>query len=86
VISWLRVATASGSTFSDTLTGIEDVTGSTHDDMLSGNLAANVLDGQAGDDTLDVQDGISGNDSAIGGSGFDTCLADARDRRKTCEA
>jgi len=53
----------------DTLTGIENVTGSAHADVLLGDGNANVLTGGAGDDTLE---GRAGNDSLIGGTGNDT--------------
>lgn len=52
----------------DTLTGIENVTGSRFADKLIGNGAANVLQGNAGNDTLI---GGFGNDTLIGGSGYD---------------
>ncbi|MBK7641954.1 MAG: hypothetical protein IPJ19_02725 [Planctomycetes bacterium] len=62
----------------DTLTHIENLTGSSHDDTLSGNNSANVLDGGAGNDTLsggagnDTLHGGTGDDTLIGGSGTDT--------------
>lgn len=37
----------------DRLSGIENVHGSDHDDMITGNIGDNVLTGGAGDDTLD---------------------------------
>lgn len=53
----------------DTLTGIENVTGSGQADVLTGDSADNVLDGGAGDDTIN---GGAGADSLIGGAGADT--------------
>src|SRR5262249_47436777 len=49
----------------DTLQGIENVTGSSLPETISGNSQDNVLDGGSGSDTLD---GGLGNDTLIGGS------------------
>lgn len=51
---------------SDTLIGIENVTGGDGDDLLAGNSGANVLTGGSGNDTLT---GGGGNDRLFGGSG-----------------
>ncbi|WP_300454594.1 calcium-binding protein [Accumulibacter sp.] len=58
----LAVSTAqvTGGAGSDTLSGIENLSGSAFDDTLSGNGLANVLDGGAGNDVLS---GGLGNDS-----------------------
>lgn len=71
----------------DTLTSIENVTGSAFDDVLSGNGGSNLLDGSAGADLLsggeghdslwggdgdDVLDGSEGDDTLFGGAGIDT--------------
>lgn len=48
---------------------IENVLGSSADDILIGNAAANRLSGNAGDDTIK---GGEGNDTLDGGAGFDT--------------
>ncbi|MCE4536433.1 PA14 domain-containing protein [Pelomonas sp. P7] len=53
----------------DTLASIENVTGSTHDDVLRGSADANLLDGGAGDDLLE---GRGGADQLRGGAGTDT--------------
>jgi len=54
----------------DTLTGIENLTGSDWNDSLIGaNGVANRLEGGKGNDYLD---GLSGNDTLIGGDGTDT--------------
>ncbi len=53
----------------DVLSGIENLTGSTHDDHLTGDGGANLLDGGAGDDTLA---GAGGADTLTGGDGIDT--------------
>ncbi|WP_345197052.1 calcium-binding protein, partial [Kistimonas scapharcae] len=61
---------------SDTIINFENVTGTIHDDTITGseyvdvdNNGANVLTGLAGDDTLN---GLSGDDTLIGGVGMDT--------------
>ncbi len=65
---------AGGDAAGDTLTGIENVTGSAFDDTLTGDSSANVLDGGAGNDLLD---GGAGNDSLYGGAGNDTLIGGA---------
>ena len=50
------------------LTSIENVTGSQGDDVITGDNSVNILDGGAGDDVLQ---GRSGDDSLIGGAGVD---------------
>ena len=52
----------------DTLANIERVTGSNHDDRLTGNALANLLEGGAGDDILN---GLAGADTLRGGAGDD---------------
>lgn len=58
-------------------TDIEDVTGTTKADTISGSAAANELNGSSGDDTLsggggsDGLNGARGNDTLDGGSGID---------------
>jgi Ca2+-binding RTX toxin-like protein len=52
----------------DTLSGIENVSGSTADDVLTGNSGANSLSGGDGSDTLS---GGAGNDQQFGGTGDD---------------
>ena len=53
----------------DTLAGIENLTGSAYDDQLTGDAGDNVLTGNAGNDTLL---GGLGNDTLNGGAGIDT--------------
>ena len=53
----------------DTLTSIENLIGSAHDDALTGDAGINVLSGGAGADTLR---GGGGTDTLIGGEGSDT--------------
>ncbi len=65
----LAAGTASdGSGGTDTLTGIENLTGSSFADMLTGDANANVLAGNAGDDVLN---GGDGNDDLSGGVSSD---------------
>lgn len=52
----------------DTLSGIEYLTGTALSDTLTGDDAANTLTGGAGSDTLE---GLRGNDLLRGGTGFD---------------
>ena len=58
----------------DTLAAIENVTGGSGGDTLSGNGGANTLDGGAGNDTLL---GAGGADTLLGGLGDDTLVGDA---------
>ena len=58
-----------GGAGNDTLTNIENLTGSGHNDTLTGDAGANILAGGAGDDTLS---GGAGNDTLDGGDGTDT--------------
>jgi len=74
----LGTGTATGGDGNDTLTSIENVTGSSNNDTLTGDAGANALLGVAGNDTLsggdgnDTLEGGAGNDSIDGGSGIDT--------------
>ena len=52
-----------------TLTSVENVIGTVHDDLLTGNADNNVLSGRNGRDVLD---GGGGDDTLVGGSGNDT--------------
>ncbi|MFN0265364.1 calcium-binding protein, partial [Tepidamorphus sp. 3E244] len=76
-----------GDAAGDSLSGIENVTGSAFGDVLTGDAQANVLTGSAGADTLDGGDGDdtldggadadlltggAGADTISGGSGIDT--------------
>jgi len=58
----------------DTLTSIENVTGSAFDDTLVGDAGANVLDGGAG---VDQMFGGDGNDTLNGGDGGDFLYGEA---------
>ena len=67
-VDLLSGSASGGDAQGDTLTSIENVTGSSHDDVLIGSAAANVLQGDQGDDTLI---GGAGADTLDGGAGFD---------------
>ncbi|HEV8391554.1 MAG TPA: type I secretion C-terminal target domain-containing protein [Dongiaceae bacterium] len=60
---------SAGDASGDRLSNIEDVSGSDHDDVLTGSAAANVLSGKNGDDLLV---GGAGADTLNGGGGVDT--------------
>jgi Ca2+-binding RTX toxin-like protein len=78
----LRTGSATGGGGTDTLTAIEDVSGSNFGDELSGDDAVNTLIGQRGDDVLDGRGGFDfitgswGNDTFVGGPGEDTAYYD----------
>ncbi len=65
-----------GEAAGDTLTGIEQLYGSNHNDTLTGNAGANLLVGLDGNDALD---GGAGNDALEGGAGADTLEGGAGD-------
>ncbi|WP_395672485.1 calcium-binding protein [Inquilinus sp.] len=82
----------SGDAAGDTLNGIENLYGSSHDDTLSGDAGRNIIggeagadliDGRGGDDALsgeagnDILNGRDGNDRLVGGDGTDTLGGDA---------
>jgi Ca2+-binding RTX toxin-like protein len=58
----------------DTLSGIENVTGSAFADVLTGDAGANLLSGGAGNDILD---GGAGDDIMYGGAGDDIFIVDS---------
>ena len=53
----------------DTITSIENLTGSVFDDVLNGNAFANILAGGPGNDSMS---GVAGDDSLAGGTGDDS--------------
>ncbi|MFK7862282.1 MAG: beta strand repeat-containing protein [Granulosicoccus sp.] len=57
---------------SDSLSGIENLSGSVFDDRLTGDASNNSLLGNSGDDTLD---GGDGDDTILGGAGADFILS-----------
>ena len=61
-------AATGGHATGDTLTGIENVLGSTFGDRLTGDAAGNLLSGFGGNDVLT---GLTGNDRLFGGDGSD---------------
>ena len=65
----LEAGTATGADEDDTITNVENVVGSTHDDTLRGDDGANDIDGGLGDD---VVEGRGGADALSGGDGTDT--------------
>lgn len=79
----LMTGTATGAFGSDTLAGIEDISGTLGDDILTGNGKRNVLSGKAGDDELlgggghDVLITGLGTNAAYGGDGNDRILVGA---------
>ena len=60
-----------GEAAGDSLSGIENLTGSAYADVLTGDAGVNTLIGNAGDDTLR---GNAGNDALYGGYGVDTAV------------
>ncbi len=72
----LAAGTATGGGGSDTLTGVENITGTPYADTITGNASANRLVGGDGPDTLA---GAGGNDLLIGGNGRDRLLGGADD-------
>jgi Ca2+-binding RTX toxin-like protein len=75
----LQTNRSSGSEGVDTLSGIENINGSNHGDVLTGNAGTNLIRGNSGNDTLndgagnDIVEGGLGNDHLIvGDSAFST--------------
>ena len=79
VIVDLTAGTVTGAG-TDTLTGIGQVVGSSHDDTITGDANANVLNGGPGNDTIS---GAAGDDTLDGGDGTDTL--DGSDGTDTCK-
>jgi Ca2+-binding RTX toxin-like protein len=67
-------AARGGDAQGDTLTGIENLVGSSFNDTLTGDGSANLLDGAAGDDRLY---GRGGADTLLAGAGADTVFGGA---------
>lgn len=59
----------SGDAYGDTFSGIENLSGSSHNDTLIGNDGKNILSGGDGNDILE---GMAGADRLIGGAGSNT--------------
>ena len=62
----LAAGTATGGDGTDTLTSIENITGTRYNDVLTGDAGANVINGNGG---VDIINGGDGNDTLIGGAG-----------------
>ena len=71
---YLTTGKSSGADGVDTLTGIENLTGSDYDDRLVGDAGVNVLKGGAGNDILKTK---GGDDVVYGGAGDDTITGEA---------
>lgn len=69
VVRSLANVAGSETTETDTMSGIENLTGGNGNDSLTGDAGANVLGGGSGDDVLA---GLGGADRLIGGEGIDT--------------
>ena len=82
-------AQATGGAGTDTLISMENLTGFSINDALSGNTGANTLTGRGGNDTLnggegaDTMIGGTGNDTLKGGTGKDTLDGGAGSTRRT---
>lgn len=83
VFSSLTTGTSSGADGNDTLSNIENLSGSSFSDTLFGDSNNNILDGNGGNDILngdggrDIVNGDAGNDSIAGDSGDDTLSGNA---------
>ncbi|NJL84284.1 MAG: hypothetical protein HC890_17640 [Chloroflexaceae bacterium] len=66
-----RISVNEGVLVVDTLTSIENVTGTAGDDSITGNSGNNILDGGAGNDIISA---LGGADTLLGGEGDDTLL------------
>ncbi len=74
----LGTGQSTGGSGTDTLTAIENLSGSRYNDTLTGNKGANILSGVAGNDSLS---GGAGNDTLIGGLGKDALAGGAGNDR-----
>ena len=70
-VALISGAQATGGAGSDTISAVENLTGSNHGDTLTGNSGANVLTGASGNDVLS---GLGGNDTLFGDLGGDTLV------------
>ncbi len=82
-VNLLAHTATGGDATGDTLTGIENLYGSSFDDHLTGDNGRNIIGGEIGDDTLagnggnDSLSGEDGNDSLDGGDGADRLVGGA---------
>jgi Ca2+-binding RTX toxin-like protein len=78
LVNGAGTATGSGHGAGDTITNVENITGSAFNDIITGDANANTILGGAGNDTLngdggaDIINGQGGLDRINGGAGFDT--------------
>ncbi len=85
VVNLLTSSVTGNDAEGDILVGIENLEGSAHKDILTGDTADNTLQGNAGDDRLvggagnDRLEGGDGADRLVGGDGVDTLIGDAGD-------
>lgn len=83
VVSLTSGLGSAGDAQGDTLTGIENLAGSNHNDTLIGSASANALAGGLGDDSIfgqagnDALNGNNGGDALFGGEGDDILSGDA---------
>lgn len=81
----LDTGTVTGTGINDTLTNIQNATGSGQDDTINGTAGANTIRGGGGNDTIygnngdDTIYGDDGNDTIHGGTGSDTIYGGAGD-------
>lgn len=68
------IVDVAGEAVTTSRSSFEDLDGSAHDDALSGDEAANLIQGLAGDDTLN---GAAGDDTLRGGAGADSLIGGA---------
>ncbi|MGL4965429.1 MAG: calcium-binding protein [Inquilinus sp.] len=73
-VVWANLTTLIVSGFDRISADIENINGSSSDDMLTGSAVTNVLDGNEGSDTLD---GLAGDDTLFGDLGDDVLLGGA---------
>ena len=73
---------AGGHAQGDTITDVENIRGSDHDDVLTGDSRANRLNGAGGNDVLEGGEGI---DRLDGGAGIDTAVYWASDAAVTVD-
>jgi Ca2+-binding RTX toxin-like protein len=74
--AYVRLSSNNSSVYTDSLYGIEDITGTSNNDTLTGSNSANTLIGNAGNDTLQ---GLLGADKLDGGAGDDVFIINESD-------
>jgi serralysin len=82
VVDILNNTASGGDATGDTISGFENLSGSSFSDILSGTNGENIINGHGGNDTIngrggnDTINGGEGNDTLTGGSGADTFVFD----------